>query len=147
MRALMSRVFRAPLADPGSSAADSSELTVGDIENYYAKVIRDCLSRMLVPAESVDIRVRRVASVDAGIGVAGYVRILDWDPVLTPVVLQNLPVLDRRVRKVVEASVILEGTHFAGLWFQATAEAIGSPDTLVGLPSELVHCPRGPASE
>ncbi|MEO5672231.1 MAG: hypothetical protein ABIR26_16205 [Ramlibacter sp.] len=120
-------------------------MTVGDIENYYARVIRNCLSRMLLPPESVDIRVRRAASVDGRIGFAGYVRILDWDPVLTPVVLQNLPVLDRRVRKVVEASVILEGTHFTGLWFQVTAEATGSPDTLVGLPSELVHRPRGPA--
>ena len=72
---------------------------------------------------------------------AGYVRLLRWDPVLTPVILQNLPVIDARIRKVVDASVILEHTHFVGLWFQATSGVPGAPQSLVGMPAELVRQP------
>jgi hypothetical protein len=71
------------------------------------------------------------------------VRILKWDPVLTPVLLQNMPVIDARIRKVVDASIILEGTHFAGIWFQAAANTEGAPKTLLGIPAELVHQPGG----
>jgi hypothetical protein len=65
---------------------------------------------------------------------------------MTPVLLQNLPVIDGRIRKVVRASVILEGTHFAGLWFQATSDTEGAPQALLGLPCELVHQPGGTAT-
>ena len=59
--------------------------------------------------------------------------------------LQNLPVIDARVRKVVNASVILEGTHFAGLWFQAGSGTEGAPKSLLGLPCELIHQPGAPS--
>ena len=98
-------------------------------------------------AHSVQVcvgRVRRAGVGPTGLtGFAGYVRILRWDPVMTPVLLQNLPVIDARIRKVVDASVILEHTHFAGLWFQATAHAENVPQALVGMPAELVHQPQG----
>ena len=150
MRAIISRVFsrseRAAHAAPVHSAV-SSELAASDIENYYLRIIADCLRRMLVPAENIEVDVRRSGTSPEGlIAFAGYVRILKWDPVLTPVLLQNMPVIDGRIRKVADASVILEGTHFAGLWFQATSSAEGSPKALVGLPSELIHQPGGPAA-
>ncbi|MEO7391256.1 MAG: hypothetical protein ABIU58_03715 [Ramlibacter sp.] len=95
---------------------------------------------MLVPSDSIYLRVRRSGTSAQGLtSFAGYVRILKWDPVVMPVLLQNLPVVDARVRKMVDASVILEGTHFSGLWFQANNDAAGSPKSLVGLPCELVH--------
>jgi hypothetical protein len=72
---------------------------------------------------------------------AAYVRLLRWDPVLAPVLLQNMPVIDGRLRRMVAASVILEHTHFSGVWFQATAATPGAPQALVGMPAELVRQP------
>ena len=145
MKAMISRVFsrkEEASRSPVANSAVSSELTNSDIENYYLRIIADCLRRMLVPADSIEVGVRRAGTGPNGLtAFAGYVRILKWDPVLTPVLLQNIPVIDGRVRKVVNASVILEATHYAGLWFQATSSTEGAPTTLLGLPAELVHQP------
>jgi hypothetical protein len=131
---------------PPRATSVSSELTNRDIQNYYTRVIVDCLKRMLVPAEDMEVGVKRVGTGPGGLSsFAGYVRILRWDPVVTPVLLQNMPVIDARIRKVVRASVILEHTHFAGLWFQASSAAEGSPTSLMGLPAELKLEPGGPA--
>lgn len=129
-------------ADP--SVSMSSELTTGDIENYYLKLIVDCLRRLLVPPDSIEVGVKRAGTGPGGmIAFAGYVRIRRWDAVLTPVLLQNMPVIDARIRKVVGASVILEGTHFAGVWFQAASATPGAPKELMGMPAELMHQPVG----
>ena len=143
MKGIIKRVFSRREELPrraAPSSAVSSELTDSDIEKYYLSVISDCLKRMLVPPDSIEIAVRRSGTGPGGLtAVAGYVRILKWDPVLTPVLLQNLPVIDARVRKVVDASVLLEHTHFSGLWFKATSATEGAPTALAGLPAELVH--------
>lgn len=145
MRTIINRLFGraapAPAAPPVSGhSALSSEMSGSDIENYYLRIIAECLRRMLVAPESLEIGVKRSGTGPGGLpGFAGYVRILRWDPVMTPVLLQNLPVIDARIRKVVAASVLLEHTHFVGLWLQATSAAEGAPRTLVGMPSELVH--------
>jgi hypothetical protein len=142
---MISRVFSKKESGPRpvpTSFAMSSELSTTDIEHYYSRIIMECLRRMLVPADSTELRISR-----AGVGpdklpsFAGYVRILRWDPLVTPVLLQNLPVIDARIRKMADASVILEHTHFAGLWFQATSSTLGSPTALVGLPFEMTHQP------
>ena len=146
MRSIIQRVLSGK-KDPRSPAQASpshlsSELTSGDIENYYMRVIVDCLKRLLVPSDSVEVGVKRSGTGPSGLAAyAGYVRLLRWDPVLTPVILQNLPVIDARIRKVVDASVILEHTHFVGLWFQATSGVPGAPQSLVGMPAELVRQP------
>ncbi len=67
--------------------------------------------------------------------------IVRWDPVVTPVLLQNMPVVDARVRQLADASIILEHTHFVGLWFQATSYTEGAPTSLTGIPAELIHQP------
>lgn len=145
MKAVLKRLFSA--AQPAAPAAAthsalSSELGASDIENYYLRIIRDCLVRMLVPADTIRVDVWRSGVSPAGVQVfAGYVRILKWDPVLTPVLLQNMPVIDGRVRKVARASVLLEGTAFAGLWFQATSATENAPTTLLGVPAEIIHQP------
>lgn len=151
MKTIISRVFsrkdEAPAATPPPHSAVSSELVTSDIENYYLRIIVDSLRRLLVPPESLEVGVKRAGVGPTGLtAFAGYVRILKWDPVLTPVLLQNMPVVDKRIRKVVEASVILEHTHFAGLWFQATTATEGAPKALMGLPAELVHQPSGSRS-
>jgi hypothetical protein len=126
-------------APPPPMSVVSSQLTNSDIENYYLKIIAECLRRLLVPADSIEIGVKRSGTGPTGLtAFAGYVRILRWDPLLTPVLLQNAPVIDGRIRKVVAASVILEHTHFAGIWFQATSSTLGAPKALVGLPAEIV---------
>lgn len=143
MKSMISRVFSrrdGPPVLPLGISVVSSELSDSDLENYYLRIIRDCLGRLLVPTDAIHVRVKRSGTNPQGlIAFAGYVRILKWDPVVMPVLLQNLPVIDARVRKLVDASVILEGTHFSGLWFQANNDAAGSPKTLLGLPCELVH--------
>lgn len=118
----------------------SSELTQPDIEHYYLRVISEAMRRMLVPLDSFEVGVRRAGAGPDGLNAfAGYIRILRWDPLVTPVLLQNMPIIDGRVRKIVNASVLLEHTHFAGLWFQAESSADGSPTALLGVPIELVH--------
>lgn len=147
MKTIINRVFarkEEPQHAPAPHSNLSSELSNSDLENYYLRIIIDCLRRMLVPPESVKVTVRRAGVGPSGLtAFAGYVRILKWDPVLTPVLLQNMPVLDGRVRKVVDASLILEHTHFAGLWFQAASDTEGAPRNLLGVPAELIHQPGG----
>jgi hypothetical protein len=147
MKGMISRVFskKGALSRAGAgNSSVSSELTTRDIENYYLSVIVDCIRRMLLPMDSYEVTVRRSGRGPTGLtAFAGYVRILKWDAVVTPVLLQNLPVVDGRIRKLVQASVILEGTHYAGLWVQAGSGAQGCPKALVGLPCELIHQPGG----
>jgi hypothetical protein len=142
MKTIIHRVFakKEEPREAAPSSAISSELTTSDIENYYFRIIADCLRRMLVPPDSIQIRVKRAGVGPSGLtAFAGYVRILRWDAVLTPVLLQNISVVDARIRKVVDASVILEHTHFAGLWFQATSGTQGAPQALGGiLPAEFM---------
>ncbi|HVZ44554.1 MAG TPA: hypothetical protein VHA82_12150 [Ramlibacter sp.] len=143
MKSIINRVFSRPEPQPRHSGL-SSELIGSDIENYYLKIIGDCLKRMLVTADSVEVDVRRSGTGPTGLAsYAAYVRLLRWDPVLTPVLLQNLPVIDARIRRMVAASVILEQTHFSGVWFQATSTTPGAPSALVGMPAELVRQPGG----
>ena len=124
---------------PAPASVVSSELTTSDIETYYLRVIVDVLRRLLVPADSVEIGVKRTASGHDGLpAFSGYVRILRWDPIM-PVLLQNLPVIDGRVRRIVAASVILEHTHFQGLWVQAASTIEAAPESLVGMPTELIR--------
>jgi hypothetical protein len=128
--------------DMPNHSALSSELTHSDIEHYYLRIIVDVMRRILVPADSVEIGVRRAGTGPNGlVAFAGYIRILRWDPIM-PVLLQNLPVLDGRIRKVVAASVILEHTHFEGLWLQAQCTTEGAPQELVGMPAELLRHPK-----
>jgi hypothetical protein len=147
MKRIIHRVFarrEEPQHPPAPHSAVSSELTTSDIENYYLRIIVDSLRRMLVPPDTIEVGVKRAGVGPSGLtAFAGYVRILKWDAVLTPVLLQNLPVIDGRIRKVVHASVILEHTHFAGIWFQATAATEGAPRQLLGVPAEIVHQPGG----
>jgi hypothetical protein len=149
MKAIINRVFSRigePTPAHGGHSTLSSELSSIDLEHYYLSVISDCLRRMLLPLGSFDVCVRRSGRAANGLSsFAGYVRILKWDAVCTPILLQNMPVIDGRVRKLVKASVLLEGTHFAGLWFQAGSEIEGSPTSLLGLPCELVHKARSTA--
>lgn len=141
MKPIFERVLfrnRRKARPPGASSSVSSTLTTRDIETYYLRVIGNCLKRMLVKEEDLQIGVKRTGTGPSGLSsFAGYVRILRWDPVVTPVVLQNLPVIDARIRKVVSASVLLEHTQFDGLWLQASSSMKGSPTSLLGLPAEL----------
>lgn len=148
MKAMIGRVF-ARTAQPAGRRprhSVSSEMTLSDIESYYLHIIGNCLQRMMVAPDSIEIKIRRTGTRSNGLAAyAGCVRILRWDPVTTPVLLQNMPVIDARIRKVVAASVLLEHTHFAGLWFQATAKAENAPQALIGMPTELVHQPQATA--
>ena len=147
MKTIINRVFakkEEPQNVPAPNSHLSSELSSSDIENYYLRIIVDALRRLLVPPDSIEVGVRRAGVGPSGLSAyAGYVRILKWDSVVTPVLLQNMPVIDARIRKVVDASVILEHTHFAGIWFQATSNTEGAPKSLLGVPAELVHQPGG----
>ena len=143
MKRIIDRMFaRRGRADGGQAiSAVSSELTHSDIEKYYLRIMTDMMRRMLISADSVEIAVRRAGVGPNGLtSFAGYVRILRWDAAM-PVMLQNMPVIDARIRKVVSASVILEHTHFAGLWFQAGCTTAGAPQVLVGMPAELIRQP------
>ena len=146
MKSFIGRVWarrEEPHARPRPLAV-SSELTTSDIETYYLRIIIDVMRRMLVPVDAVEVGVKRAGAGPDGLtSFAGYVRILRWDAVI-PVVLQNLPVIDARIRRVVAASVILEHTHFAGLWFQADSSTEGAPQSLTGMPTELLRQPASP---
>lgn len=146
MKTMISRVFSRRQAQhslQAASVAVSSELNSGDLENYYRRIILDCLRRMLVPMDSIEVGVVRTGAGDSALPTfAGYVRILRWDPVVMPVLLQNMPVIDSRIRKLANVSLILEHTEFAGLWFQASSRSEGSPTALLCMPFELTHKAR-----
>lgn len=149
MKAMLERVFARSDAPPKRRPRHSvsSEMTSADIESYYLHIIGNCLQRMMVPLDSLEIRIRRTRTRSNGLSAyAGCVRILRWDPVVTPVLLQNIAVIDARIQKVVAASVLLEHTHFTGLWFQATSKTENAPTVLMGMPAELVLQPAAPAS-
>ena len=126
----------------GVNSTVSSECTDVDIEHYYYKLIRDSLERMLVAASDTEITVKRSGISPSGLAsFCAHVRILRWHPITTPVLMQNIPVVDARIQRLVSASVILQQTHFAGLWFQASSNMEGSPKALLGLPFQLSHRP------
>ena len=147
MRKLIHRLLSGAMARASASWDDgpeSSGLMQLDIEHYYLRVINEAMRRMMVPDDSFEVGVRPVGAGPGGLDAfAGYIRIVRWDALATPVLLQNMPIIDQRVRKVVNASVLLEHTHFAGLWFQAGSAAHGSPTALLGFPVEVVHQARG----
>jgi hypothetical protein len=149
MKTMIRRVLGKQDALPAlRHSALSSEMTTHDIEAYYLRIISDCLRRLLVQPDTVEIRIKRAGAGPTGLpGFAGCVRVVRWDHVVTPVLLQNMPVVDARVRQLADTSVILEHTHFAGLWFQATSTAEGAPTALAGLPAELVHQAGGPVMD
>lgn len=129
--------------DPSRSAVIStlsSELTAADVENFYLRIVIDCLRRMLVPLETVEVGAKRTGTDTAGLSTyAVYLRLKRWDPATSPGLLQNLPALDARVRKVVQTSVILKRTSFGGLWLQAGSEIEGSPGAQPGAAAELAR--------
>jgi hypothetical protein len=150
MKALIQRLLSRAAPQPAPRRyttpppALSSELSPADLESYYLRIVTDCLRRMLIGRDCIEIGVKRSGAGPNGlIPFSGYVRITKWDPVIAPVLLQNMPVIDARVRKVVEASVLLEGTYFVGLWFMATSQVPGVPTTLMGMPAEIVRQPGG----
>src|SRR5690242_15247529 len=100
MKTIINRVFskkEEPAHAPPPNSAVSSELFASDIENYYLRIIVDSLRRMLVPPDTIEVGVKRAGVGPGGLAAfAGYVRILRWDAVLTPVLLQNIPVIDAR---------------------------------------------------
>jgi len=123
----------------------SSGLSESDIENCYLSIIGHCMQRLLVPKSSIDVKVQRTGIASNGLtSFSGYIRVLRWDPVLTPVILQNIPVIEARVRDVAAASVMLQHTDFSGLWFQASSNIVGSPKVLMGLPAQVFQWQGGP---
>lgn len=131
-RMILAKVSAPPMLFQDSSM--STEFNVSDIERYYGRVIASCLDRMQVSMDSIEVEVKRLGRGPAGLpAFAGYVRILKWDADATPVLLQNLSAIDARIRKVVNASFILEHTEFAGVWFQATSRTHGAPQALLGV--------------
>src|SRR3569832_1711797 len=103
MKSIIKRLFWAAEPTPAREAAHSamsSELGTSDIESYFLSLIRDCLGRMLVSPDTIRVDVWRSGANARGQPMfAGYVRILKWDPVLTPVLLQTIPVIAGRVRR------------------------------------------------
>lgn len=141
VKRMLNRVLGSRIPDAGPTLGLSSELSTSDLEHYYLRIVMECLRRLLVPADSIEVEIKRTADPGPGgkPGYSGRVRILRWDPMATPALLQNMPVIDARIRKLVQASILLEHTHFAGLWFQATSLAEGAPCELGGAPTDLIH--------
>ncbi|MGE4243870.1 hypothetical protein [Ramlibacter sp.] len=141
MTQLWSRIFGTrPPAPTDAGPQVSSQLTNSDIEAYYHQLIEGCFRRLLVPEDSIAIEVKRYGTSPQGLtGFAGFVRVIRWDAALTPVLLQNAPVIDGRIRKAVAASVILRHTHFSGLWFQALSGTPGAPTSLSGVAAKLMQ--------
>lgn len=149
LRKILSRMGEPATAlfEVSEVSALSTEFNLSDIERYYERVIVNCLERMQVSMDSIEVDVKRIGAPPAGLpSFAGYVRILKWDPAATPLLLQNLSAIDARIRKVVKASFILEHTEFAGVWFQATSGTHGAPQALLGAPCQRSCRPLAAAS-
>jgi hypothetical protein len=93
----------------------------GGLPAEYFRIIETELRRLGVPESSVSLEVLQVAMTPQGRGVySGRIRLLRWDEGKAIRLLLGLPILERRVRKALQAHWVLELSHFSGLWLHAT---------------------------
>jgi hypothetical protein len=93
----------------------------GGLPAEYFRIIETELRRLGIPETSASLEVVQVAMTPQGRGVyAGQIRLLRWDEGRAIRLLLGLPILERRVRKALQAHWVLELSHFSGLWLHAT---------------------------
>ncbi|MBK6008750.1 hypothetical protein JJB11_21845 [Ramlibacter ginsenosidimutans] len=98
----------------------------GGLPVEYFKVIETELRRLGIPESSASLEVVQVAMTPQGRGVyAGQVRLVRWDDGKAIRLLLGLPILERRVRRALQAHWVLELSNFSGLWLHA-AEGVQS---------------------
>ena len=118
-----------PFQSRGDQETDYEQLghQPGGLPAEYSKVVEEEMHRMGIPASLASLQVTQVAMTPQGRGVyAAHIRLLKWHGGPAVRLLLGLPILDRSVRKRLQAHWVLEMSHFAGLWLQAADGAQGA---------------------
>jgi hypothetical protein len=99
----------------------------GGLPAEYFRIIETELRRLGIPETSASLEVVQVAMTPQGRGVyAGQIRLFRWDEGRAIRLLLGLPILERRVRKALQAHWVLELSHFSGLWLHAAEGVQGA---------------------
>lgn len=118
-----------PFRSGGDQETDYEQLghEPGGLPAEYAKIVEAEMRRMGIPESLASVQVTQVALTPRGRGVyAAHIRLLEWQEGASVRLLLGLPLLERSVRKRMQAHWVLEMSHFGGLWLQATDQAQGA---------------------
>ena len=115
-----------------SRGFDSTEfppLIDEDLITYdWARIIERGLVRLGMAEDSVAVEMRITGYLPKGLPCySGFIKIVRWMPEVTPILLLNLPLIDERIRKDIQALDQHKQAHFAGLWIHASAHMRDAP--------------------
>jgi hypothetical protein len=112
-----------PFRAGGDEETDYEQLghEPGGLPAEYAKLVEAEMRRVGIPESVASLQVTQVALTPQGRGIyAAHIRLLKWQEGPAVRLLLGLPLLERSVRKKLQAHWVLEMSHFAGLWLQAS---------------------------
>lgn len=89
----------------------------------YQSLIEGELRRWALRTECLRVRVQPVGKKADGLEVfAGLLTLVEWERDTAVCLTLGLPILDTRVRKLVQASWLPEYSHFDGLWIHPSSQ-------------------------
>lgn len=96
-----------------------SEMDPTSIPEDYKALITDCFQMMGLPADQITISVRPVGLRPCGLEVyAAFVKVMHWDASVASM-LTKMPLIERRIDRLVRKSSMSRYSSFAGLWFRS----------------------------
>jgi hypothetical protein len=96
-----------------------SEIDPISIPDDYKELITRCFRVMGLPDEQICINVRSVGQRPSGLEVyAAFVKVLRWDASVVTM-LSKMPLIEKRIDRVIRHSNMPRYSSFAGLWFRS----------------------------
>jgi hypothetical protein len=143
------RLFRQPAADTQMEYS-SSKLDTSLRSEYLEQVILQ-LRRFGIPAELVTIDIQEAGPASDGQPVfQAMLRLVGWQKKACVRLLLGLPLLELNIRRALDATWLVDISHFGGIWLQPTADLdVGAPELRAmilaleaGLPEAGIALPR-----
>lgn len=129
----MKQLFSWLTSSRGFDSTEFPPLVDEDLITYdWARLIERSLERLGIADDSVSVEMRVTGYLPKGLPCySGFIKIVRWMPQVTPVLLLNLPLIDERIRKDIQALDQGRQAHFAGLWVHASAHMRDAPPSLM----------------
>lgn len=129
----MKQLFSWLTSSRGFDSTEFPPLVDEDLITYdWARLIERSLERLGIADDSVSIEMRVTGYLPKGLPCySGFIKIVRWMPQVTPVLLLNLPLIDERIRKDIQALDQGKQAHFAGLWVHASAHMRDAPPSFM----------------
>jgi hypothetical protein len=125
LRKLFVRHSRVPAPAPGPDADATSRDgdPTGGLDVEYQQLVTAQLARSGISLNCATVEVRRLGRSPDGFDVfVGMVRLHRWERRSALRLLVGLPLLEKRVRRVVRSSWLADYSHFGGLWLHASEQ-------------------------